>query len=179
MLSPLLFLSRLIDRVNEIVGRLVYWLVLLAVIVSSANAVIRYTFDASSNAWLELQWYLFAAVFMLGAGYTLLRNEHVRIDILSSRFSPRVQAWIDILGGLFFLLPIVLIILVLSVSPVVSSFRIHEMSNNAGGLLRWPVKALVPAGLTLLALQAVSEIVKRAAFLAGRIADPRGSSEPT
>lgn len=172
-MSPLLSLSRLIDRVNELIGRFVYWLVLAAVAVSSINAVVRYTFDTSSNAWLELQWYLFAAVFMLGAGYTLLRNEHVRIDILSSRFSPRLQAWIDIFGGLFFLLPIVLIILSLSFAPVLDSYRIHEMSSSAGGLLRWPVKALLPIGLILLALQAVSEIIKRAAFLLGRIADPR------
>lgn len=176
-MSHLLAFSRAIDRLNEAIGRLVYWLVLAAVLVSAANATIRYVFDTSSNAWLELQWYLFSAVFLLGAGYTLLRNEHVRIDILSSKFGPRGQAWIDLLGGLFFLLPMALVILVLSVPPVIESIRIQEMSNNANGLLRWPVKALVPVGFSLLVVQAVSEMIKRAAFLAGRLPDPRGSAE--
>jgi len=171
--STLLFVSRLIDRVNEVVGRLICWLVLAAVVVSSGNALLRYSLDISSNAWLELQSYLFAGVFLLGGGFTLLRNEHVRIDIVSARFSPRTQAWIDIFGAVFFLLPMALLILGLSIAPVADSFHIHEMSNNAGGLLRWPVKVLVPIGFTLLSLQALSEIVKRVAFLSGRGPDPR------
>lgn len=176
-MSTLLYVSRLIDHVNEVVGRFICWLVLAAVVISSANALMRYSFDVGSNAWLELQSYLFAGIFLLGGGFTLLRNEHVRIDIISTRFSPRVQAWIDIFGSVFFLLPMAILILVLSIHPVLDSFRIHEMSNNAGGLIRWPVKILVPIGFTLLSLQALSEIIKRVAFLAGRGPDPRVSPD--
>jgi TRAP-type mannitol/chloroaromatic compound transport system permease small subunit len=168
----LLALSRLIDRVNERVGRAVYWLVLAAVLVSSGNAVVRYLFDYSSNGWLELQWYLYSGFFLVGAGYTLLRNEHVRIDIIISRFSPRIRAWIDLLGGIFFLLPMAVIIMVLSWPVFTDSWALSEYSPNAGGLLRWPVKLMIPVGFFLLAMQGVSEIIKRAAFLMGLIPDP-------
>ena len=171
-MSLLLRLSRAIDALNERVGKLVYWLVLVAVLVSAGNALMRYTFDVSSNAWLELQWYLFSAVFLLAAGYTLLHNEHVRIDVIISRFSPQTRAWVDLLGSLFFLLPMAVVILVLSWPMFVESFVRHEYSSDAGGLLRWPAKLLVPAGFLLLVLQALSEIIKRVAFLLGRIPDP-------
>jgi len=168
----LLRLSRAIDWLNEQVGHLVYWLVLAAVVVSAGNAMVRYTFDMSSNAWLELQWYLFSAVFLLAAGYTLLHNEHVRIDVIYSHLPPRVRAWIDLLGGLFFLLPMALIILVLSWPIVVESIERNEYSSDAGGLLRWPVKLLIPVGFLLLTLQGFSEIIKRIGFLLGHIPYP-------
>jgi len=168
----LLAISRLIDRLNEWVGKIVYWLILAAVLVSAGNAIIRYTFDRSSNAWLELQWYLFSAVFILCAGYTLLRNEHIRIDIIAGRLSKRTQTWIDIVGGLVALLPMTLIIMALSWPIFTDSFGRGEMSLNAGGLIQWPFKLLVPVGFFLLALQAISEIIKRIAFLRGLIPDP-------
>lgn len=167
-MSLLLRISGLIDRLNQVVGRSVLWLILVMVLVSAGNATVRYAFNTSSNAWLEVQWYLFSAVFLLAAGYTLLRNEHIRIDVVTSRFPPRVQAWIDVLGGVFFLLPMAGGIMVLSWPMVVDSFARGEMSSDAGGLLRWPVKALIPAGFLLLALQGVSEIIKKLAFLMGR-----------
>jgi TRAP-type mannitol/chloroaromatic compound transport system permease small subunit len=168
----LLRLSRAIDALNERVGHLVCWLILAAVVVSAGNATVRYLFDKSSNGWLELQWYLFSAVFLLASGYTLLHNEHVRIDVINGHLPPRLRAWIDLLGGLFFLLPMALIIMVLSWPLVVESVLRDEVSSDAGGLLRWPVKLLIPAGFLLLALQGVSEIIKRAGFLMGRIPDP-------
>ncbi len=168
----LLGLSMLIDGMSKRVGRAVYWLILVAVLVSSGNATVRYIFDVSSNAWLELQWYLFSAVFLLGAGYTLLHNEHVRIDIIVSRLAPRTRAWIDLFGSLFFLLPMATIIMVLSLPMVEDSYLRHEVSSDAGGLLRWPVKVLIPIGFALLILQALSEIIKRIGFLLGRIPDP-------
>ena len=170
-MKPLLALSRLIDAVNEYVGRAVYWLVLAAVLVSAANATMRYTFSISSNAWLETQWYLFAAVFLLCAGHTLLHNEHIRIDVVAGRFSRRTQLWIDVFGTLFFLLPMALLILWMSWPMFVESFVRNEVSLNAGGLLRWPVKLLIPAGFLLLALQGVSELIKRIAVLKGLIPD--------
>ena len=168
----LLRLSRAIDALNERVGHLVYWLILAAVLVSAGNASVRYVFDRSSNGWLELQWYLYSTVFMLAAGYTLLHNEHVRIDVVIGHLPPRVRAWIDLLGGLFFLLPMAVIIMVLSWPLVVEAYTRHEFSADAGGLLRWPIKLMIPVGFLLLALQGVSEIIKRAAFLLGRIPDP-------
>ena len=165
-------ISRLIDGLNERVGKTVYWLILVAVAVSSVNATIRYSLNASSNAWLELQWYLFAAVFLLAAGYTLLRNEHIRIDIVIGRFSPRTRTWVDILGGLFFLLPMAAIIFWLSWPMFLESFRIQESSTDAGGLIRWPAKLLVPIGFGLLILQGLSEIMKRVGFLMGKCEDP-------
>jgi TRAP-type mannitol/chloroaromatic compound transport system permease small subunit len=167
----LLRLSRAIDALNEQVGHLVYWLVLAAVVVSAGNAMMRYTFDMSSNAWLELQWYLFSAVFLLAAGYTLLHNEHVRIDVVYGHLPPRARAWIDLVGSVFFLLPMALIIMVLSWPIVVESIERNEYSSDAGGLLRWPVKILIPIGFFLLVLQGVSEIIKRIGFLSGHIPD--------
>ncbi|MBK7662314.1 MAG: TRAP transporter small permease subunit [Sterolibacteriaceae bacterium] len=171
-MNLLLRLSRAIDALNRRVGRSVLWLVLVAVLISAINAVTRKLFNLSSNAFLELQWYLFSAIFLLGAGYTLLHNEHVRIDVISARLSPRTRAAFDIVGTLFFLLPMALIILKLSWPLFVDAFWSGEVSSNAGGLARWPVKLLVPAGFALLALQGVSELIKRAAFLAGRAPDP-------
>jgi len=170
--AVLLNISRLIDWLNEQIGKTVYWLILIAVLVSSVNATIRYSLNTSSNAWLELQWYLFAAVFLLSAGYTLLRNEHIRIDIVIGRFSPRVRTWVDILGGIFFLLPMAILIFWMSWPMVMESYRIQEMSTDAGGLIRWPVKLLVPVGFGLLILQGFSEIVKRVGFLMGKCEDP-------
>jgi TRAP-type mannitol/chloroaromatic compound transport system permease small subunit len=168
----LLRLSRAIDALNERVGHVVYWLILAAVLVSAGNAVSRYLFDMSSNAWLELQWYLFSAVFLLCAGYTLRHNEHVRIDVINSHLPPRVRAWIDLAGGVLFLMPMAVMIMALSWPLFVDSYELGEVSSDAGGLLRWPVKLLIPIGFLLLALQGVSEIVKRIGFLAGRIPDP-------
>jgi len=170
--SPLLALSRSIDRCSEFVGRWVAWLVLAAVLISAGNAIVRKLFNASSNAFLEIQWYLFAAVFLLAAGYTLLRQEHVRIDVILGRFSKRTQIWIDIVGICLFLLPFCWVVLDLSWPIVVRAWRMGEMSSNAGGLIRWPVFALLPLGMALLALQGVSELIKRVAFLQGLIADP-------
>src|SRR5690606_3923593 len=174
-LSPvalLLGFSRLIACINERVGRSVMWLVLMAVAISAGNALVRKLFNTSSNALLEIQWYLFAAIFMLAAGYTFLRNEHVRIDILTSRLSPRGQNIVDVIGILFFLLPMAVLILWLSWPIVVNSVQSGEMSQNPGGLIRWPVKMLLPAGLALLVLQAISELIKRVAFLTGHGPNP-------
>jgi len=171
-LKALLALAHLIDLVNEHVGRWVRWLALAAVLVSAGNALMRYAFNMSSNAWLELQWYMFAGMFLLAAGYTLLHNEHIRIDVLSTRLSRRTQIWIDIFGTLFFLLPISLIIMKLSWPIFVDAYVHGEMSGNAGGLIRWPAKLLIPVGFFLLSLQGVSEVIKRIAFLMGLIPDP-------
>jgi TRAP-type mannitol/chloroaromatic compound transport system permease small subunit len=171
-LKALLAFSRLVDWLNERLGRLVYWLILASVLVSSGNAVVRYVFARSSNGWLEIQWYLFSAVFLLGAGYTLQHNEHVRIDIIYSKLSPRTRASIDLLGGLFFLLPMAIIIMALAWPVFLDSWRLNECSTDAGGLVRWPVKLLIPVGFFLLVLQGLSEIIKRIAFLAGLIPDP-------
>lgn len=173
-----LALARLIDVINERVGRVIGWLVLAAVLVSAGNATVRYSLNLSSNAWLEIQWYLFSAIFLLGAGYTLKKNEHVRIDILASRLSRRGQAWIDIIGSLLFLMPMALIIMVLSWPMFMQSFTGHEISSDAGGLLRWPVKLLIPIGFALLVLQAVAEIIKRAAFLRGMLPDKPPEAQP-
>lgn len=171
-MRPLLKLSGLIDRLNERVGKAMFWLVLVMTLIAATNATVRFGFNYSSNAFLEVQWYLFAAVFLLCAPYTLQKNEHVRIDVLSGRLSARGLAVVDIIGTLFFLLPMVGIVLWLSIPLVIESMRINEMSPNAGGLLRWPVKILLPIGFGLLALQGLSELIKRFAFLAGLIEDP-------
>ena len=168
----LLRVSRLIDALNERVGRSVYWLVLVAVVISAGNAIVRKLFNMSSNAFLEAQWYLFSAVFLLGAGFTLLRNEHVRIDVIAGRLSPRAQAWIDVFGTLFFLLPMALLLLYLSWPVFVRTFVHQEISTNAGGLWIWPARVLVPIGFALLSLQGLSELLKRIAFLAGAGPDP-------
>ena len=171
-MSLLLQLSRLIDRVSEFAGRWVAWLVLAAVLISAGNAITRKAFNLSSNAFLEIQWYLFAAVFLLASGYTLLRQEHVKIDVVSGRFSKRTQIWIDIAGLCVFLFPFIFMIIKLSMPLVIGAFVTKEMSSNAGGLIRWPVFALLPAGLALLGMQGISELIKRIAFLQGLIPDP-------
>ncbi len=171
-MSPLLSLSRAIDRCSEFVGRWVAWLVLAAVLISAANAIVRKVFNNSSNAFLEIQWYLFAAVFLLAAGYTLLRQEHVKIDVISGRFSKRTQIWIDIVGLTCFLLPFVVVVFWMVLPLVANAYTSGEMSSNAGGLIRWPVYAMLPAGLLLLGIQAISELIKRVAFLKGLIPDP-------
>ncbi len=171
-MTLLLKLSQLIDWLTERVGKGAFWLVLIMTLISAGNASYRFIFNDSSNGLLEIQWYLFAAVFLLCAPYTLQRNEHVRIDVLSGKLSPRGLAVIDIIGTLFFLLPMVVLVLWLSLPLVAESYKINEYSANAGGLIRWPVKILLPIGFTLLALQGVSELIKRIAFLAGMIDDP-------
>jgi TRAP-type mannitol/chloroaromatic compound transport system permease small subunit len=171
-MSALLKLSRLIDALSSLLGRGAYWLVLLAVLISAGNAVMRKAFDMSSNAYLEIQWYLFSVIFLLCAGYTLLKNEHVRIDIVTGRFSARTRAWIDIFGLVFFLFPTCYLFIDLGWPFVQTSFHQGEMSANPGGLIRWPVKLMVPVGFTLLALQGLSELIKRIAFLRGLIPDP-------
>lgn len=171
-MNLLLQLSRGIDWLNEHVGKTIYWLILIAVLISAFNAVIRKAFNISSNAFLEIQWYLFSAVFLLGAGYALLRNAHVRIDVVSGRFSNRGQAWIDIFGTVFFLIPVVLMIIYLSWDVFVTSYRSGEMSSNAGGLIVWPARLLVPVGFFLLLLQGLSELIKRIGFLLGMAPDP-------
>ena len=168
-MKALLRLSELIDALNERVGVLVTWLVLLVTLLSAANAVVRYAFRYSSNAYLEAQWYLFGLIFLWGAGWTLKHNGHVRVDVLYGRLSKRAQLWIDLLGTLFFLLPMVGLVLWLSWPIVMESLRIREMSPDAGGLPRWPIKLAVPIGLVLLALQGVSELIKRVAALTGHL----------
>jgi TRAP-type mannitol/chloroaromatic compound transport system permease small subunit len=165
--NALLAVSRAIDAVNERLGRLADWMILIACLISAGNAMMRYAFDLSSNAWLEVQWYLFAGVVMLGTSYTLRLNEHVRVDILYMHLSERGKEWLDLLGGALFLIPSTLIIAWLSWPFFHESWTIQEMSTNAGGLLRWPVKILIPVGFVLLALQGLSEIIKRAASLLG------------
>lgn len=171
-MTLLLKLSQLIDWLNERVGKSAFWLILIMTVISAGNASYRFVFDDSSNGLLEIQWYLFAAVFLLCAPYTLQRNEHVRIDVISGRFSARGLAVIDIIGTLFFLLPMVITVMWLAIPLVAESYKINEYSANAGGLLRWPVKILLPIGFALLALQGISELIKRIAFLAGLIEDP-------
>ncbi len=176
-MTLLLKLSQLIDWLNERVGKGAFWLILVMTVISAGNAVVRFIFNYSSNGLLEIQWYLFAAVFLLCSPYTLQRNEHVRIDVISGRFSARGLAVIDIIGTLFFLLPMVVTVMWLAIPLVAESYKIDEYSANAGGLLRWPVKALLPLGFVLLALQGVSELIKRIAFLAGRIEDPNSKAK--
>lgn len=168
----LLSVSRGIDRLNTAVGRTVIWLTLLVVLVSATNAVVRKLFNTSSNAWLELQWYLFGAIFLLAAGYTFLRNEHVRVDVISQKFSRRTQIKIDIFGVLFFLLPVCCLIFWLSLPFFYESFVLNEQSSNTGGLIRWPAKLLIPAGFLLLILAGLSHLIKCIGFLKGMCPDP-------
>jgi len=170
--NAMLALSRAIDAITERVGRVVYWLVLIVVLISAANAIVRKLFNYSSNAYLEIQWYLFSVIFLFGAGYTLLRNEHVRIDIISGRLSARAQNWIDVVGIVLFLWPMSFVIMWLSWPLFVDSLARHEVSSNAGGLLIWPARLMMPIGFALLIMQSVSELIKRIAFLRGRIPDP-------
>ncbi|HTI47804.1 MAG TPA: TRAP transporter small permease subunit [Casimicrobiaceae bacterium] len=171
-MNALLALSRAIDALTERVGRVVYWLILVVVIISALNATVRKAFNYSSNAYLEIQWYLFSVIFLFGAGYTLLRNEHVRIDIIAGRLSARTQNWIDVIGIVFFLFPMSIIIMWLSWPLFVDSYVRHEVSTNAGGLTIWPARLMVPVGFALLIVQGLSELIKRIAFLAGAAPNP-------
>ena len=166
-MTHLLRLAGLIDALTERVGRATRWLILAMVLISAGNALVRYTLHVSSNAWLEVQWYLFSAVFLLCAGYALKHNQHVRVDVIASRLSPRAQAWIDIFGTLVFLLPMALVILWLSWPVFVMSWQSGEVSANANGLVLWPARLLLPAGFALLVLQGIAELIKRIASLRG------------
>ena len=168
-MDSLLRLARVIDRLNALTGRAVAWLGLAAVLICATTASARYALNIGSNAWLEIQWYLNAAVFLLVAAYTLRRQEHVRIDVIFGRLPPRVQAWIDILGGIFALLPAMIIIAWYSWPSLANSFRINEYSSDPGGLIRWPVRLLIPVAFSLIALQGLSEIIKRIGFLKGLV----------
>jgi TRAP-type mannitol/chloroaromatic compound transport system permease small subunit len=168
----LLSVSRGIDALNERLGKAVIWLVLIMTIVSAGNAVMRYTINYSSNGLLEIQWYLFAAVFLFCSGYTLLRNEHVRIDVVAGKFSPKGQAWIDIIGTLLFLMPMAVLVLYLSWPIFMNAWNSGEMSSNPGGLIRWPARLMIPVGFFFLILQAISELIKRIAFLQDLIPNP-------
>lgn len=175
-MTALIGLSRAIDSLGRRIGRAVSWLVLAMVLISAANAVSRYALNLGSNAWLEAQWYLFSAVFLLAAAHTLERNEHIRIDILSNRFPRRVQLGIEIAGTLLFLLPMAALIAWLAWPVFLDSWTIGERSSDAGGLIRWPVKLLIPVAFSLLVLQGVSELIKKVAILAGRL--PDGGERP-
>jgi TRAP-type mannitol/chloroaromatic compound transport system permease small subunit len=171
-MGALLKLSSLIDKINELIGKLTMWLVLAAVIISAGNATLRKAFNIGSNAWLEIQWYLFAGVFMLGVGYVMLKNAHVRIDFISSKLSRRTNAIIDAIGIVVFTIPLSLIMIDLGWPLAVKAWVSGEMSQNAGGLIRWPVWALLPVGFAILLLQAASELIKRIAFITGHRSEP-------
>ncbi len=171
-MQSLLKLSKAIDWLNAQVGKYVIWLILASTIISGVNAAVRKAFNVSSNAYLEVQWYLFAAAFLLAAGYTLLHGEHVKIDVVSSRLSKRGQIWIDVIGFSLFLTPVCLAVLWYGTPFFLQGLRSGEMSSNAGGLIRWPVYLMMPLGFALLLLQGWSELIKRVAFLKGLIADP-------
>ncbi|WP_310386122.1 TRAP transporter small permease subunit [Roseateles sp.] len=171
-MHALLKISGLIDGISRFIGRWVIWLILASTLISALNAIVRKAFNYSSNAFLEMQWYLFAASFLLAAGFTLLNNEHVRIDVVVGRFSKRVQTWIDVFGFVVFLMPVCATILYLGTPFFLQALRSGEMSSNAGGLILWPVYAMIPIGFGLLMLQGFSELVKRLAFLQGLIDDP-------
>ena len=174
-MNPLLAFARLIDALTERIGRIVIWLVLVATLISAGNALLRYAFGISSNAWLEIQWYLFGAMFLLAAGYTLKHNGHVRIDIFYNRFGPRGQAWIDLAGGLLFLLPMAGLLAWLAWPMFFEAWQTQEHSPDAGGLLRWPVKLMLPLGFALLALQGIAEVIKRIGLLTGHLSLPHES----
>jgi TRAP-type mannitol/chloroaromatic compound transport system permease small subunit len=171
-MRALLKFSNAIDWLNGLIGKYVIWLILASTVVSGVNAVVRKVFNVSSNAYLEVQWYLFAATFLLASGYTLLCGEHVKIDVVSSRLSKRSQMWMDVFGFLFFLTPVCLAILWYGTPFFLKGYHSGEMSNNAGGLVRWPVYAMIPLGFALLLLQGWSELITRLAFLQGLIEDP-------
>lgn len=173
----LLALSRAIDSVNAFVGKAISWLLLAAILISAINAAMRKAFSLSSNAWLESQWYLFSAVFLIAAGYTLLSNEHVKVDLLYGRLSRKGQLWIDILGTIFFLLPFCLVTVYLSWPVFLQKFASGEVSNNTGGLVQWPAWVLIPIGFGLLAVQGISELIKRIAILRGDIPDPVAAAD--
>jgi TRAP-type mannitol/chloroaromatic compound transport system permease small subunit len=170
-LKALLDVSRVIDAVNSRIGRWVSWLILVTVLISAANAVVRKVFDTSSNSWLELQWVLFSMIFLLCSPWTLLNNEHIRIDIVNNLLPKKVRNVIDLVGHTFFLLPLTIVMIVTGVPFFLRSFRLGEQSMNAGGLPQWPAKALIPLGFMLLFVQAISEIIKRVAIMRGLLAD--------
>jgi TRAP-type mannitol/chloroaromatic compound transport system permease small subunit len=171
-MRALLKFSNAVDWLNAQIGKYVIWLILASTVISGVNAIVRKIFNMSSNAYLEVQWYLFAASFLIAAGYTLLQGEHVKIDVLSGRLSKRGQIWIDIVGFIFFLTPVCLAILYYGIPFFLQAYRSGEVSGNTGGLIRWPVYAMIPLGFSLLLLQGWSELIKRIAFLQGRIEDP-------
>ena len=171
-MQAFLKLSKAVDWLNSLIGKYVIWLILGSTVISAINAIVRKVFNTSSNAYLEIQWYLFAASFLIAVGYTLLNGEHVKIDVVSSKLSKRAQIWIDVFGFTVFLIPFCLAILWFSIPFVIKGYNSGEMSSNAGGLIRWPVYAMLPLGFALLLLQAVSELIKRLAFLQGLIEDP-------
>lgn len=178
-MSFFLSLSRLIDALTERIGKLAMWFILATTLISAGNAIVRKIFDTSSNAFLEIQWYLFAGVFMLGSGYAFLRNAHVRIDFISSKFSARGRNWVDVIGILVFVFPLCYMMATLGWPLFVNAYESGEMSSNAGGLIRWPVYALIPAGFALLALQSLSELIKRIAFLTGNGPDVLAHEGPS
>ncbi len=171
-MTALLRLSRLIDSITELIGKFAMWLILVAVLISAGNAIMRKAFDIGSNAFLEIQWYLFAAVFMLASGYVFLRNAHVRIDFISNKLSKRTNAIIDAIGIVVFVIPLCLILITLSWPVFERSWVSGEMSQNAGGLIRWPVQLLIPLGFAILCMQSVSELIKRIAFVRGDLEQP-------
>ncbi|MBP2232887.1 TRAP-type mannitol/chloroaromatic compound transport system permease small subunit [Azospirillum agricola] len=171
-MSFLISVSRVVDAVNARIGKGISWLILLAILVSAVNAVVRKLFDTSSNSWLELQWVLFAAVFLLCSPWTLKDDEHIRIDIVNAALSKRARDGIDVLGHLAFLLPFSLVMMVTSWPFFFASYAIEEQSMNAGGLPQWPAKLLIPLGFTVLFIQGLSELVKRVAIMSGRLEDP-------
>lgn len=176
-MSGLIRVATAIDALNSRVGRSVSWLVLAAVVISAGNATTRKLFNLSSNAWLEAQWYLFSAILLLAAGWTLLNSEHVKVDLIYGRLPRRIQLYIDVVGTLLFLFPFCLITIHLSWPIVVAKFQSAEVSNNTGGLLLWPVWLLIPIGFSLLFLQGASELIKRIAVLNGKLADPADASD--
>jgi TRAP-type mannitol/chloroaromatic compound transport system permease small subunit len=178
-MNGLLGLSKFIDGISERIGKFVYWLLLLAVMISTINAITRKAFNIGSNAYLEAQWYLFAAVFMLGAGYVFLHDQHVRIDIVSSRLKRKTQVLIDVIGIALFLIPLCIVVSYMALPSVMLAFNTSEVSANPGGLIRWPLYVLVPIGFVLLAFQALSELIKRVAFLMGVAPDPHAKPEKT
>jgi len=171
-MQALLKISKAVDWLNTQIGKYLIWLIMASTVISAVNAIVRKAFNVSSNAYLEVQWYLFAAAFLLAAGYTLLNNEHVRIDVVSSRLSKRAQIWIDVIGFIFFLFPFCAAFLWFGIPFFLKGYGSGEISGNAGGLIRWPVYAMIPLGFGLLLLQGVSELIKRLAFLQGLIEDP-------
>ena len=178
-MRPMLALSQAIDRLNEKIGTICNLLVLIACLVSAGNAMIRYAFSYSSNGWLEAQWYMFAILVMFGASYTFKRNEHVRVELLYLMLSERGQLWLDLIGTLFFLIPSCLLLAYLSWPFFYQAYAVGEMSGNAGGLLRWPIKFVVPSGFVMLALQGVSEVIKRIAALQGYVTIDAKYERPT
>jgi TRAP-type mannitol/chloroaromatic compound transport system permease small subunit len=171
-MNALLKLSQLIDSITEFVGKSIIWVVLVVTLISCGNAIMRYTINYSSNAFLEIQWYLFAVIFLFGAGYTLKKNEHVRIDLIAGKFSKRGQAMIDIFGIIFFLMPMAIAIMWMSWPIFLLALKTNEMSSNAGGLILWPARLMVPVGFFLLVMQGISELIKKVGFLQGLCPDP-------